>query len=59
MKVKTLIKALTKAVESGGFSPDSNIQIDIGDNTFWDMSVDVSAVAEPRAIILNIGDDTK
>ena len=56
MKIKTLINELQKAVDSGMFSPDSNVQIDIGDDTYWDLSVDVSAVAEPRVIILNIGD---
>ena len=56
MKIKTLIKELREAVASGAFSEDSNIQIDIGDNTYWDLSVDVSAVSEPRVIILNIGD---
>jgi len=56
MKIKTLINKLEKAIESGAFNPDSNIQIDIGDATHWDLSVDVSAVSEPRVIILNIGD---
>ena len=54
MNIKNLIDVLQNAVDSGAFNPDSNIQIDIGDNTYWDMSVDVSAVAEPRVVILNI-----
>jgi len=54
MKVKQLINELQTAVDSGAFSLDSNIQIDISDDTYWDMSVDVSAVSEPRVIILNI-----
>ena len=56
MKVKTLIQELREAVASGAFSEDSEIQIDIGDETHWEMSVDVSAVSEPRVIILNIGE---
>ena len=57
MNIKNLIDVLQKAVDSGAFKPDSNIQIDIGDNTYWDMSVDVSAVSEPRVVILNIDEE--
>ena len=57
MNIKNLIDVLQKAVDSGAFKPDSNIQIDIGDNTYWDMSVDVSAVSEPRVVILNINEE--
>jgi hypothetical protein len=57
MKLKNLIDVLQNAINSGAFKPDSNIQIDIGDNTYWDMSVDVSAVAEPRVVVLNINEE--
>ena len=59
MKVKTLIKILNAAMESGSFNPDTRIQIDLGENlpeTCWSLDVDVSAVSEPRAIIFNIGE---
>jgi len=59
MKVKTLINILNEAIESGDFSPDTRIQIDISQNlpeTCWSLDVDLSAVSEPRAIIFNIGE---
>jgi len=59
MKVKTLINILNKAIESGDFSPDTRVQIDINQNlpeTCWSLDIDLSAVSEPRAIIFNIGE---
>ena len=63
MTIQQLINELQNAITFHNFDPKTNVQIDVftydgqNDDTYQNISVDVSAVSEPRAFDINAYED--
>ena len=63
MTIQQLINELQNAITFHNFNPKTHVQIDVftydgqGDDTYPNISVDVSAVSEPRALAINAYED--
>jgi len=63
MTIQELINALQDAISVHNFDPESPVQIDMVSesnhmqDTYRNISVDASAICEPRSVAINIGDD--
>jgi len=63
MTIQQLINELQNAISTHNFSPDTAIQLDVltydgqDDATYWNVSVDASAVSEPRTFAINAFED--
>jgi len=60
MTIQQLIYDLQKAIYVHHFDPETPVQIDVltydgqNDNTHWNISVDQSAISEPRSFAINV-----
>ena len=63
MTIQQLINDLQNAIDVHHFDPETPVQIDVltydgqGDDTFWNISVDASALSEPRSFAINAYED--
>ena len=60
MNIQQLINDLQNAINVHHFDPETPVQIDVltwggeGEDTYWDISVDASAISEPRSFSINV-----
>ena len=63
MTIQQLINDLQNAIDVHHFDPETPVQIDVltwgceGEDTFWDILVDASAISEPRSFAINAYED--
>ena len=63
MTIQQLINALQDAITVHNFDPESPVQIDMVcesdqmEDTYWNISVDASAISEPRSVSITIDDE--
>lgn len=64
MTIQQLINDLQNAINVHHFDPETRVQFDVltydgqNDNTYWNISVDASAISEPRYIAINVEDES-
>jgi len=63
MTIQQLINDLQNAINVHHFDPETPVQFDVltydgqNDNTYWNISVDASAISEPRSLAINAEED--
>jgi hypothetical protein len=63
MTIQQLINDLQNAITVHKFDPKTHVQFDVltydgqNDNTYWNISVDASAISEPRSLAINAEED--
>jgi hypothetical protein len=63
MTIQQLINDLQNAITAHKFDPETHVQFDVltydgqNDNTYWNISVDASAISEPRSLAINAEED--
>ena len=56
MSIQELINALQNAITVDNYDPETPVQIDMETDTYWNISVDASAICEPRSLAINVED---
>ena len=62
MNIQELINALQNAITVHNYAPETPVQIDMQveqdqmQDTYWNISVDASAISEPRSLAINVED---
>tara|TARA_A200000159_G_scaffold60547_1_gene56118 strand:+ start:67 stop:243 length:177 start_codon:yes stop_codon:yes gene_type:complete len=54
MTIQELINALQNAITVDNYDPETPVQIDMETDTYWNISVDASAISEPRSLAINV-----
>ena len=63
MSIQELINALQNAITVHNYDPETPVQIDMQveqdqmQDTYWNISVDASAISEPRSLAINVEDE--
>ena len=58
MTIQELINALQNAITVDNYDPETPVQIDMETDTYWNISVDASAICEPRSLAINVEDES-
>jgi hypothetical protein len=64
MTIQELINELQNAIDLYEFDPDTKVQIDMlcenpdMQDTYWNISVDASAISPPRFFAINVEDES-
>ena len=64
MTIQQLINDLQNAINVHHFDPETPVQIDMQveqdqmQDTYWNISVDASAICEPRSLAINVEDSS-
>ena len=57
MNIQELIDALQNAITVHHYDPETPVQIDMETESYWNISVDASAICEPRSLAINVEDE--
>ena len=58
MSIQELINALQNAITVHNYDPETPVQIDMETDTYWNISVDASAICEPRSLAINVENES-
>ena len=58
MNIQELIDALQNAITVHYYDPETPVQIDMETESYWNISVDASAICEPRSLAINVEDES-